>query len=89
MVYNRRYSVQFYAEVVPGYPVITRLLVRRNDGKAGVPWPHRQRIKDELIGPARQAVEIFPPADEVVDDANCYHLWVLPIGQTIPFSLKR
>lgn len=89
MVYNDLYSVQFYLEEVPGYPLITRLLIRRNDGKAGVPWPHRQRIKDELAGPERQAVEVFPPADEVVDDANCYHLWVLPADQPVPFTLKR
>jgi len=27
--------------------------------------------------PERWAIEVFPPADEVVDEANIYHLYIL------------
>lgn len=87
-VYNDLYSVQFYERHYSGFGKVLRLLIRRNDGKAGVPWPHRQRIKNELVGRHRQAVEMFPHGDEVVDDANCYHLWVLPESKELPFTLR-
>lgn len=48
-------------------------------------WPEMQRIKDELAGPKATAVEVYPPADEVVDGADMYHIWVL--FQPLPFSL--
>lgn len=41
-------------------------------------WHDLQRIKNELVGEAREAIEIYPKANELVDDANWYHLWVLP-----------
>jgi hypothetical protein len=66
---------------------IERLLVRRNDAQPVRSWADLQRIKDELIGPERTAVEVYPPASELVDDANCYHLWALPPGAALPFSL--
>lgn len=50
-------------------------------------WPEAQRIKNELCGQSSTAVEVYPPAHELVDDANMYHLWVLP--EMFPVSLKR
>lgn len=50
-------------------------------------WPEMQRIKSELAGPNATAVEVYPPDDEVVDDADMYHLWVL--FQPLPFSLRH
>lgn len=40
-------------------------------------WHEAQRIKNDLGGRDKTAVEIYPPADEVVDGADVYHLWVL------------
>ncbi len=48
-------------------------------------WPEMQRIKDEIAGPEATAVEVYPPQAEIVDDADMYHLWVLPAP--LPFSL--
>lgn len=50
-------------------------------------WWEAQRIKDELAGEDRQAVEIYPPRAEVVDAAPMYHLWVL--DQPLPFSISE
>lgn len=52
-------------------------------------WSEKQRIKDELIGPERLAVEVFPPRSELVDQADAYHLWVLPEGFTLPFGVEE
>lgn len=49
-------------------------------------WPEMQRIKDELAGAERTAVEVYPPRAEIVDDADMYHLWVLP--HSLNFTLK-
>lgn len=50
-------------------------------------WPEMQRIKDELAGHDRTGVEVYPPHAEIVDQANMYHLWVLP--SPLSFSLAR
>lgn len=49
-------------------------------------WRHLQQIKNEIAGPEREAVEIFPAESRLVDTSNEYHLWVLPEGQKIPWG---
>lgn len=61
----------------------------RNYSSTDVPWAVKQRIKDELFGTGRVAVEVFPSANDLVDDANMYHLWILPEGFTLPLTLRR
>lgn len=51
------------------------------------PWRDKQRIKDELFHPVTTAVEVMPPSDEVIDQADMYHMWVLPPSKPLPFSL--
>jgi hypothetical protein len=65
---------------------VEHLIVNTLSG-ADVPWAAKQRIKNELAGPERTAVEVFPPDAELVDEAPAYHLWVLPAGFTLPFTL--
>lgn len=66
---------------------VTHLAIRRADEKPEMPWRDMQRIKDELVGPERLGVEVFPPRSAVMDQANMYHLWVLPEGFDLPFGL--
>lgn len=47
-------------------------------------WWEMQRIKNEIAGPQATAVEVYPPQDEVVDDADMYHLWIV---SPLPFTL--
>lgn len=83
---NNLYGVQFFERASDWGP-IDHLLIRRHDGQPDIPWSHLQRLKDELCGPERVAVEVFPPVSQLVDDANCRHLWVLPDGFQLPFGL--
>lgn len=62
------------------------LSIRHNQRKAIRDWRHFQRIKNELAGAEREAIEIFPPESQLVDTANQYHLFVLPAGATSPFT---
>lgn len=51
-------------------------------------WSNKQRVKDELLGPQRVAIEVFPAAKDLVDQADAYHLWVLPENFRLPFSVE-
>lgn len=48
-------------------------------------WHEMQRIKDEIACPGATAIEIYPPAAEVVDEADMFHLWVL--DGPLPFTI--
>jgi hypothetical protein len=54
------------------------LTFKRNDRAAVRDWRHFQAIKNEVAGPEREAIELYPPESMLVDAANEYHLWVLP-----------
>lgn len=77
------------APIATEWGEVLHLFVRRHDSKAERSWPTLQRIKNELVGPERVAVEVFPAASQLVDEANMYHLWVLPDGMKLPFGLVR
>jgi hypothetical protein len=83
---NNVYSVMFY-EKPSDWGLIDHLMIRRHDTGTDVPWVDKQRIKDELLGVDRVAVEVYPARGDLVDDANIYHLWVLPAGFALPFGL--
>lgn len=51
------------------------------------PWRDLQRIKNELFGVESTAVQVMPPQSELVDEADMYHMWILP--RRLPFTLKR
>jgi hypothetical protein len=84
---NNVYSVQVYHQDVPGLGQVQQLCIRKHDGKARVPWADKQRIKDELVGQDYTAIEVFPTAANLVDEADLYHLWVMPLGYEFPFGL--
>ena len=52
-------------------------------------WAEKQRIKDSLFGRERTAIEVFPPRSQLVDGADAYHLWLLPAGFALPFTLSE
>lgn len=59
----------------------------RNTDNTDIPWAEKQRIKNELFGVERIAVEVFPKMSELVDEANMYHFWVLPENMNLPFTI--
>jgi hypothetical protein len=61
--------------------------ILRTARNAELGWAEKQRIKDEIFGTDRVAVEVLPAAGDVVDAADIYHLWVLPPGFCLPFGL--
>lgn len=57
------------------------------DGSGELTWAEKQQIKDELFGKNRQAVEVFPTEDRLVDVADVYHLWVFDKKYRLPFGI--
>lgn len=66
---------------------MTHLSIKRIDKQPHLDWRDLQRIKNELCGPEREAVEIFPKESRLVDSSNQRHAWVYPAGFTLPFGL--
>lgn len=57
-----------------------RLDIRHNQDKAIREWKHLQRIKNELVGEEREAMEIFPPQSMIANMSNMHNLFVTPVG---------
>lgn len=64
-------------------------VAQANSRKFDLPitWDELQEIKEWLF-PGRIALEVYPPADKVVDVANLRWLWVLPPSAVLPFNLQ-
>ncbi|KYG90808.1 hypothetical protein A0U40_17930 [[Bacillus] sp. KCTC 13219] len=60
----------------------------RNISGTDIPWAEKQRIKNEIFGDEAHAIEVFPKESNLIDEANMYHIWVLPSEMVIPFGLK-
>lgn len=66
----------------------THLSIRRSDRKALHDWRDLQRIKNDILGPEVEAVELYPAESRLVDTANQYHLWALPDAQRFGFGFE-
>ncbi len=73
-------------EVPTIWGVVIHLCMRNLPGSS-LHWNEKQWIKEQLYGDARTAIEVYPDADELVDQANMYHLWILPEGFQLPFTI--
>jgi len=76
---NDLYQIQA-EEYAPG---CLHLNIRRRDGGMFKDWRHFQQIKNEIAGPEREAVELYPAESRKVDTTNKWHLWVQPEGVRI------
>ena len=89
-MWQNKFYVVFRKYLTPhGHDGPMHLSIRHQQRKAIRDWRHFQRIKNELAGPQREAIEIFPPEAYLVDGANQYHLFVLAMGDTTPFTWKE
>ncbi len=66
-----------------------RLMIRWNDARADHDWGLFQRIKNDLFGHERVALEVYPAESNKQDVANMYWIWVLPAGFDCPLEVKR
>lgn len=52
------------------------LSIKRRDREPIFSWRELQDIKNALINPEVEALELYPAEERLVDRANQYHLWV-------------
>lgn len=63
--------------------------IRRRDGGPILrDWRHFQQIKNELLGPECEAIELYPAESRKVDESNKYHLFGYSDGRRIPIGFK-
>ena len=72
LVWMEKHNKQF-----DGRDVI-RIYIRRRDNKPISPdWRWRQAIKNQLVGPEYEAVELCPAESRLHNQTNIYDLWVV------------
>lgn len=76
---SRDYLVQIFTAPLP---CVCRLSINRTsingaDWSADIPWEDLQRLKNEAGYATRDAVEVFPSNQDVVNVANMRHLWIM------------
>jgi hypothetical protein len=73
---NNVYQVNIRVAETGIYTDMVYLSIKRRDKKTIRDWRHLQRIKNELVGPECEGVELYPAESRLVDTANQYHMWV-------------
>jgi hypothetical protein len=86
---GRMYDNGKYTAIVYQRGEMTELSIRRNDRKPIMDWRDMQWIKNQLLGPEIEAVQIFPAESRLMDTANQYYLWAFPAGYIIPFGFEH
>jgi len=72
------FSNDIYTVRVRNAAPFIQLDICRCDGETRTSWREFQQIKNELVGPECEGVELFPAESRLVDTSNQYHLWVNP-----------
>lgn len=84
MYRNSRYQVAVNRQIVDdgegGVQEMVHLSIKRNDQKTIHDWRDMQRIKNELVGPECEGIELYPAESRCVDTANQYHMWCVNSG---------
>jgi len=82
---NDVYYVQLWSN-----PPFLHLNISRRDGEPCTSWRDFQQIKNELIGPEYEGVELFPAESRLVDTAHQYHMWVMADAKyRFPFGYEN
>jgi len=71
------------------FPAMWHLSIKRHDRAPIFNFRDLQTLKNQLIGPENEAVQLFPAESRLVDGANQYHLFALKDPKIrFPFGFK-
>lgn len=73
----------------PDAPVMVHLSLRTVENDVRHDWREMQRVKNEVLGPDWEGVEMYPSEARVVDTANQYHLWCIQPPAIFPFGFNH
>jgi hypothetical protein len=71
-----RYQNDTYVVLAIGAHPFIHLIIHRHDWESSDDWREFQQIKNAIVGPEYEAMELFPAESRLVDTSNTYHLWV-------------
>lgn len=80
---DNEYVVLIGLENWPPYGQMAHLFIRQHYNQT-VSWAEKQHLLHSLFGKGAKAFEVFPPVDELVDQATVYHLWVIDPAKMLP-----
>jgi hypothetical protein len=90
---NSRYQVDVTRDFANGFngtgeklEGMIWLSIKNRDRTARHDWREFQRIKNELVGEEREAIEIYPAESRLNDEADQFHLYVFPEEIQIPIG---
>ena len=90
--YPHQYQVFIYNHAMKSsedWPDMWHLSIKRVDRKPINDWRVMQAIKNALVGPEHEGVELYPNENRLVDGANQYHLFVMKDSRlTFPFGFN-
>lgn len=66
---------------------LVHMSIKRIDKSPIHDWRDLQRIKNELLGPEQEAMELYPAESRLVDAANQYHLYSF-LDKHAPFGYE-
>jgi len=69
--------------------IVYVLGIENFDESARHDWRDFQRLKNELIGPEAEALELYPAESRLLDPSNYFMLWVFPKGDRIPLGVRQ
>ena len=75
---NDTYQVNVYdlSDQYEGFPV-KWLSIKRLDKEPCRDWRDFQEIKNQLVGPECEGIELYPAESRLADTSNQYHLWCI------------
>jgi len=84
---NNKYQVAVRAMETPS-GLMVHLSIKRRDKLPIHDWRDIQRIKNELVGPEAEGMELYPAESRLCDSANQFHCWVFPEA-VFPFGFHE
>lgn len=84
---ERVYRNDTYQVAVSDAGDLWHLSIKRIDRECIHDWRDLQEIKNEIVGPYHEGMELYPSESRLVDMANQYHLWVFKDSAVrVPFG---
>lgn len=84
------YRNETHQVVVADCGSMVHLSIKRIDREVIHDWRDLQEIKNALVGPECEGLELYPAESRLVDCANQYHLWVFKQpGRRIPVGFNE
>lgn len=86
---NSRYDVSIWFDGSDDHPMgkWVHLSIKDHGRSTRHDWRDFQRIKNELVGPEYEGVELYPAESRLVDTANQYHIYVFQTWRA-PFGFR-